>query len=142
MRVSLTLVYSTVRHRDTNDLQGPVLKKKISERSSTGFNELEKTTAYVCIVLPTQRFIFVVKTTALFSKLIVYISCLREISVVRWCSNTTITQPHEEGALCATAFYIKTRSGPKIPAVGHLEGRAFLGLDPFCKIKYFKMLFC
>ena len=24
-----------------------------------------------------------------------------------------------------------TRSGPKIPAVGNMEGRVFLGLDPF-----------
>ena len=31
----------------------------------------------------------------------------------------------------------QTRSGPKIPVVGHLEGRGFLGLNPFCKIKFF-----
>ena len=36
------------------------------------------------------------------------------------------------------------KQGPdlNVPAVGHLEGRAFLGLDPFCRIKYVKMLFC
>ena len=34
---------------------------------------------------------------------------------------------------------IYTRSGPKIPAVGQLEGRAFLGLNPFCKLNISKV---
>ena len=32
------------------------------------------------------------------------------------------------------------KQGPdlNVPAVGQLEGRAFLGLNPFCRIKYYK----
>ena len=35
---------------------------------------------------------------------------------------------------------LMVKQGPdlNVPAVGQLEGRAFLGLNPFCRIKYYK----
>ena len=36
------------------------------------------------------------------------------------------------------AIFTGTKSRLKIPEVGHLEWRGFLGLNPFCRIKYYK----
>ena len=36
------------------------------------------------------------------------------------------------------AIFTGTKSRLKIPEVGHLEGRGFLGLNPFWKMKYLK----